>query len=356
MTTVFIFAGCTHLSIKSSKNVANISETGLIECFPAAVSKEKKKLSCEASATAYHDGGLYVVSDKQMATPRSAFMKLDNHDRMNRIKSYLRGPVFENVKKIEAMAVDHSSGLIFASTGFDRVKESNHSWDSYNLLMAFDSKNELDVKVVNEELNEGYISSMSIRDALERAIAETYFKIEGLAHLPNKRLVFGVREKGSSYKNFESVIEAYIVSYSYQDGKILISDEIKPFFKIDSKKIGVEQSVALSSLEYNSYDNSLYMLTSYETSETAEGLGGYLWKIRLDNISDLKAVAEPVFDLNGNVLHFKHKPEGLTILPSNRIFVVFDDDRVVGNKIITDNKNQFFRPINSFAYVILEMT
>ena len=60
--------------------------------------------------------------------------------------------------------------------------------------------------------------------------------------------------------------------------------------------------------------------------------------------------AKPVVGEDGRVIRFDHKAEGITILPENHLLVIHDDDKVVGKK-----GSDFYRPLNTFFYSVLEL-
>ncbi|MDB2447396.1 hypothetical protein N9W79_02090 [bacterium] len=350
------YSGCTHLSISGELGSAAVIEEGLSECFPEGLRLANETLaSCEASAAAYIDGDIYVASDKALALPRSAFFKYSATSSRKTVGTYLLGPIFSSVKKTEDMAVDHASGTVFSTSGFDRVKKASHSWDSFNSLIAYKPGSEEDVKVFNKEINDGHVSSLAIRDMLRETLGTPYFKVEGLAHLPNQTLLFGIREMGDSYKEFSPVVKVLTSSYEIKEGSYILKDNMELLFDVDLKTLGVKEKVSLSSLEYNSSDHSLFILTSYEQNGSDEGLGAYLWKASLDKISNQKLRLTPINGEDGKVLHFPHKAEALTIMPGNRLLVVHDDDRVTGRVKITDSRNQFFRPRHMYAYTLLQV-
>lgn len=354
-TLLIIGAGCSHLSIDPATKTALVVEENLVKCFPKSTKySDGRKVSCEVSAAAYIDGKIYTASDKPVPEPRSSFFVFNSKGSLDDISSFLVSPIFKSIQKTEDMAVDFENKRVFAITGFDRIKTSNHSWDSFNTLFVFEKDNEDEVKVFNKEINEGHVSSLYIRDLLKEAIKRPYFKTEGLAYLGEGKLLIGVREVGGSYKTPENVIKVYQLRFKEKNGEFFAEGKLEELFSVDPLTLNKELPLSLSSIEYNRKDNSLFMLTSYELAENDEAIGAFLWKASLNNIKDKTLKLTPVLDKNGDQVHFAHKAEGLTILPGNKVLVVHDDDRVKGRKEITNPKTQFHRPRHKFAYTIIE--
>jgi hypothetical protein len=57
---------------------------------------------------------------------------------------------------------------------------------------------------------------------------------------------------------------------------------------------------------------------------------------------------------DGIPLKFAHKAEGLAVLEDNTVFVIADDDRILGRDFITDKNNQFSRKLNQAAFYIVQ--
>ncbi|MFD2435380.1 hypothetical protein [Modicisalibacter luteus] len=175
-----------------------------------------------------------------------------------------------------------------------------------------------------------------MRAKLDAAIGTPYYKIEGLAAIPGEHgdglLMFGVREQGNAHDDFDYVCRMVGAHYRItSDGNLEFIDELRSLYAFDpSAHAGVNHTCGLSSLEYDPYNASLYLLTSFETEdEDIARIGGYLWVVSLQ---DLAAEREPqlVCDEQGEVLVFEHKAEGLAVLDETRLFVAYDNDRHLG--------------------------
>ncbi len=130
------------------------------------------------------------------------------------------------------------------------------------------------------------------------------------------------------------------------DFKLIYEFETSPVETLGGKQVG------LSSLEYDPFQDRLYILTSYELEETDEGLGGFLWMLPLE---DLDAGGPPRLVLRGDgrPLTFAHKSEGLAVIDEKHVFVVHDDDRVVGRDKVENSETQFHRFPYQAAYTIV---
>ena len=94
-----------------------------------------------------------------------------------------------------------------------------------------------------------------------------------------------------------------------------------------SEYAGVRHVCGLSSLEYDPYNDRLYLMASFEIEDEAgEQTGGYLWSMPLDDLT--RGVGPSIVeDAHGEVLEFEHKAEGLAVLDTERLFVAYDNDR-----------------------------
>lgn len=349
--------GCTHLDIRGDVVNQGLTKSGKSSCFPNTLTTKKNApFYCEASAVAYHDGKVYVASDKNVASPRSSFFMYRNIDSLDEVDSYLTGAVFAGVRKVEDMAVDRENQLIFATTSFDRIKEKSHKWDPYNTLFAFKPDDVNSVFVVNEEITDGYVSSLSVKQLIEDAVGSKYFKVEGLAVLPGNKIVFGIREQGQTYKDFRYVSMALVGSFVIRDSKIFMTEKLEILFDYTEDVSKVKNNLGLSSLTYNSYDHSLFMTTSYEENEvpTIEGLGAYLWKVSLSENSRKAKKLMPVLNSEGEMHRFTHKSEGIAIIDKNRLLVVHDDDRVLQSSFRDGVSTKPIRQPSEFFYDVVQ--
>jgi len=339
---------------------ARIIDRDVIECFAGSLEKDDKPIYCETSAVAYDGTVVVLASDKSVpcdgCSPvfavKYAGNKLDTASRQ-----YYTATPFVDATKYEDMTVTPDNKYIIATTGFDRVKSDSAEWNNYNTLLVWPTGDPDAVKVVSPSAVDGVTSSVDLRTKFSNALKNAdfpdgmpYFKVEGLAAIPGNKLLFGIRELGASYKEFDYAVKIVSASYTIEDGTLTLGDD---FALIYDYSPVLRQQVALSSLEYDRYGDRLYLLTSYETADTDEGLGGYLWTL---SMSDLNANNAPrlVFKDVLTPLSFAHKAEGVTVISANRVLVIHDDDRVLGRQIVENPETQFSRDVNQGAYTLVE--
>ena len=171
---------------------------------------------------------------------------------------------------------------------------------------------------------------MNLRRKLSRALKSkeypngpAYFKIEGLTAIPGGRLLFGIREIGRTYKDFDYVIKIIEVGYSFFNGAMILEDDFRLAYDFDPSSVGLQYAIGLSSLEYDQYNNRLYILTSFEMEAA---LGGFIWVLPLADFHARKA-PRLVRNDTGKPFQFDHKAEGLAAIEKSRVVVVHDDDR-----------------------------
>jgi len=344
-----------------------IVERGLINCFEKGLkTSEGKPVYCEASAVVYDGRKMVFASDKPIPGDScSAVFSLDyNGGKFSMLSpNYLTHPSLVEAIKYEDLTLTPDGRYVIATTGFDRIKSGSAKWNNYNTLLIWPVDNPGAVRVVSPSTSEGITSSVGLRKKISAALKTSqfpggvpYFKIEGLAAIPGSKLLFGIRELGESYKKFDYAIKIVLASYQISDGNLVLKDDFKLIYDYDaSAKLKLRHTVALSSLEYDKYNDCLYMLTSFEESETDEGIGGFLWILP---IADLDANKPPILIMKDteNPLTFAHKSEGVTVLNKNQVLVIHDDDRVLGREAVEDPEKQFSRKANQAAYTVATLS
>jgi len=341
---------------------ARIIDRGVVGCFASGLQDDEgNPITCETSAVAYDGTHVIMASDKGIpcagCSPVFA-VPYANNTLDPAARTYYTAQPFVDAIKYEDMTVTPDNQYVIATTGFDRVKSDSADWNGYNTMLVWPKGHPDAVKVVAPSTADGVTSSVGLRAQFAQALKNEkfqdgmpYFKVEGLAAIPGNRLLFGIREQGASYKDFEYVTKFVRASYTIAgDGTLTLGDD---FAVVYEHQPVLRQTVALSSIEYDRYHDRLYLLTSYETASTDEGLGGYLWTL---SMSDLSAGHAPrlVFKDVLTPLSFAHKAEGVTVISANRILVIHDDDRVLGRADVTNPETQFHREANQGAYTLVE--
>jgi hypothetical protein len=343
-----------------------ITRRNVIDCFPPGLRTPKGKIVyCETSAVAYIRGELILANDKPIpGDGRSPvfIMRYTNGGVVSGSRRYLVHNRFTTARKFEGITTTPDDKTVIATTAFDRIKLHSSKWDGYNTLLSWPADKAEDVSIISSSSRSGVASSRSLRDSFRKVLRSkhfpdgpAYFKIEGLAAIPGNKLLFGFREIGESYRKFVYSIKIVSVSYELKGGAPILNDDFKLLYHFDPPRLGPGGAeVGLSSLEYDRFHNRLYLLTSFEMNENDEGLGGYLWTLRL---ADLVAGRPPslVDKKDGRPLRFAHKAEGIAVIDKTHLFVVHDDDRVVGREKIDDPESHFHRLPNQAAYSIVAL-
>lgn len=314
---------------------------GTVHCFPAGLRDERDRLvNAEVSAVVYDGRRLILASDKPIPGPgRSAVfaMAVDAHGVPDDTTlEYLTTDTLLRATKYEDFALTADGRHVLATTGFDRIDDTSHDLNAYNHLLIWPLGEPERVQVVDPDPRDGVEGSLELRAKLDGAIGTPYYKIEGLAAIPGERgdglLLFGVREQGSTFADFDYVCRVVGAHYRVDpDGNLAFVDELRSLYRFDPEKYeDVRHVCGLSSLEYDPFNDRLYLLTSFETEDDGiEHIGGYLWVVSL---ADFAAGKEPqlVRDEQGAPLEFEHKAEGLAVLDETRLFVAYDNDRHLG--------------------------
>jgi hypothetical protein len=259
------------------------------------------------------------------------------------------------------MTVTPDGKHVIATTGFDRIKSESNEWDGYNTLLSWPVGRPDEVRVVVASENEGITSSLGLREKISNALLSKefpdevpYFKVESLAAIPGNQLLFGIRELGVRYDSFVYTFKIIVAPYELNDDQMSLGDfELVYDFDTDNLT-GVQESAALSSIEYDRYHDRLYLLTSYETEDSDEGLGGYLWTLPISGLFAGTAPS-PVKTAAGSLLQFAHKPEGVSVLSEDLLLIIHDDDRVLGRDVIENPNTQFSRQSHQAAWSLVSL-
>lgn len=342
----------------------HILERGLIDCFEKGVrSKKGKPLQCEASAVAYTGDRIILGSDKPIPGAfRSSVFALEYRE--NRLVAdslaYMTAAPFVQAVKYEDFTVTPDGKYVIATTGFDRVKADSNAWDGYNTLLFWPMDKPGVVKVASPVTRDNITSSLGLRTKLSVALATKsypdgmpYFKVEGLAAVPGNKLLFGIRELGAKYNDFNYAIKMVSVPYHFDNGELILGDTFSLVYDYNPRVNPLlNRRVALSSIEYDVYKDRLYLLTSFEEGNSDEAIGGYLWTLSMEAF---KAGCAPKLAMRDQLtpLMFAHKAEGLAVLDETHLFVIHDDDRVLGRKSVENPRTQFRRAPHQAAYTII---
>ena len=343
-------AGCKTAKLTRSVPVSGaITEEGLLTCFPANTLLKNQPVWCEASAVVFDGTRVLLANDKDMpATLSPVFAKLPGTlPDSTQTPTYLMAPAYAAAHKYEDFAQTPDRKFTFLTTAFDRVKPDSPDWNGYNTLLYWRTGNEHNPIVLAPD--DSSRTSVAYRRKLARALATDefpgevpYFKVEGLA-ATDRQLLFGIREVGRSYNDFNAVNKIVVVSYSVVStpagDRIRLTDDWRLIadFNAPGAAPDLPKPLSLSSLEYDPVRNRFWLLTSLETPDK---LDAYLWHISPDDLFADKPFTL-VRDANGQPLHVNHKAEDLTFLDRNRLLIIHDDDRAqlpVGNRTRQPNQ------------------
>nr|WP_299243600.1 hypothetical protein [uncultured Halomonas sp.] len=342
---------------------ATILSHGTMHCFPTGLRDEQDKLvNVEVSAVVYDGHRLILASDKPIpGAERSAVFAMDISERGipdDTTLEYFTAEAVQRATKYEDFALTADGKHVLATTGFDRIDDESNDLNDYNHLLIWPLGEPEKVQTVDPDPRDGVEGSLELRNKLNAAIGTPYYKIEGLAAIPGKLgdglLLFGVREQGDAHDDFDYVCRVVGAHYRINERDNLeFVDELRSFYHFDPGQFEkVRHVCGLSSLEYDPYNDRLYLLTSFETEvDGVEHIGGYLWVMSLDDFAANKLPAL-VTDAEGVPLEFEHKAEGLAVLDETRLFVAYDNDRHMGLGGI-DERDE--RHACEAPYTLLEM-
>lgn len=310
-------------------STAQIVQEGLIDCFdPATQQQEAEIICCEASAVATVGQDLIIASDRLIPQAgASSFLTLSFQSSLEEknfsVQNYLTATPFHAVRKVEAMTTTPDRQFVLATTACDRP-ETN-----YNQLLYWSAADPGEVRALSQDL----------RPVMQQALVSPtypdgppYFKVEGLAAIPEGRLLWGVRAVGADYRHPDFVAIVLETAYSIGAKGLEITTPFKKVYEFKpGEVIAGYNTLALSSIEYDDQREQLYFLTSYEEVEQGKGQGAFLWTVSL---TDFRAQKTPALVklASGAPLHFNHKAEGMALIGPDQLFVIHDDDRALLNR------------------------
>jgi hypothetical protein len=345
---------------------AIVEQSGTVSC------SDKSSISCELSCVAWvkdgKGGELIFGNDTppQEQNEASVFSvtyagKVFQQSAPNNFFSF---PPFSKASKFESMSATPDGNYLVAMTAFNRYIESDAEQDKFNTMIAWAVKSPKKAKTIMPSQRSGIESSMALRNLFTKAIhakfgyQANYFKIEGLALLPQNRILFGVREIGQSFTAFDYRVVLLEGKYKIVNGEFLMDEQteltvIRDFSETTIQTVG--RKVGLSSIEYDVATKQLYILTTFEDNEQKQ-IGAFLWVLQ-DEQGGLGKTISLVKTSDGAPFQFSHKAEGLAVLNPGRVFIIHDDDRYLTN-VRFDGRNgsqQRERKPNEAAFDILQI-
>ncbi|HJQ57880.1 MAG TPA: hypothetical protein VJ890_13280 [Vineibacter sp.] len=308
--------------------VGEIVAEGVIVCPPPTE-------RCELSGATVTGGQLLLVNDRAHAGQLGDSVLVVPLDALaGRIEArYLPGLPKMPAEKLEAITTTSDGRHVFAITSFDRHDAANSAQDRFNMLLTWPAQRPQAARVLGAEPGRGG-ASLQLRRQLRAALATAaepqgpgYFKVEGLAALPDQLLI-GVREIGASYHKPQFTLIILAVPWTQSPAGPVLAGPAKVVWRLEPAALGPLPMVpvGLSDLAYDAAADRLWLLTSVERDDSVDGVAGYIW--RLDRAALARgAPPVPLRGRDGKPLLFRHKPEALAILPDGRLLVVHDDDR-----------------------------
>lgn len=366
-----LFSSCAIFQSADLKGrQGKITQEGAIECFPVGTLNSKKALlNCETSAAVYYGEKILLASDK--VTPVSSVFELpytaeDGFDPTS--GKVVEHSIFNNLRKLEDFTIAPDGKLVVATTAFDRYSNDKTKWDAYNTLIYWNSQKETKIKIAHSSKKKAkkrtYTSSVKLRNSFAAAFkadnleVPPYYKIEGLAIIPGNKILFGIREMGKTYEDFTYQIKIISADYIYAKSNLELTNFRIAYDFDASKTKGIQQPVALSSIEYDKYNDRLYLLTSYEYNKEGENdpekIGAYLWVLPMNDFKEKKA-PKLVMKKKKKPLILAHKSEAVTVIDKNIVFIINDDDRVTGDSKISNKETDFYREPQQATYYILKI-
>ena len=318
-----------------------IVHQGLIEAFPHTLKADGEPKTFEPSSVFEYSGDIYLINDKKPPKGKPSPMvkfssELLDHDKIKTSSiDWIVSDAIKESRKIEAVTKTLDGKYTLATTAFNKTKKR------FQRVLIWPSDSPEEARVLNPTDKGDVVYTKGLTSKFKSALASKdfpegpdYFKIEGLAALPNDRIIFGFRQigKDKEHKLFKFILVE--VQLKFLSGELKISETIRVIYEFDLNAKGpkgLKSPLGISSIEYSPSRKGIFALTTYELDDEGKedekrDLAGYLWFLSL---SDLELGKEPtlITKKNGEPLEFDHKSEGLWILDDHRLLIVHDDDR-----------------------------
>jgi hypothetical protein len=322
--------GCVSLNTTSTQITASIQAEGLINCIPRNSRDQNGQISfCEASAVALLGKHLLIGSDKPLVDRQSLVsVQLQELQPTPGSEKLFTAPYADTASKIEGMTLTPDGQYLIITTAFDRIDHRSAALDPYNILLAAPVSAPNTLQIVASSTRQGITSSLEIRRQIEAHLGLPYFKVEGLVALPGQRLIFGLRETGSSHSHFNYRFLLLQCHYSIDAQKQLVLElGFETLLDFNTAQVLPDaEGLGLSSIEYDPARQRLFFATSHENEGV---MGAYFWQMSLNDLDSGK-LPQLLRQADGSPLHLNHKSEGITRIDSNHLFIINDDDRDTG--------------------------
>lgn len=341
----------TETIIENKEIIAEITNDGYFECFEDSLMKKNgKPYTCEPSTVVFCNNNLFIANDKPFPHDFSSFFSFNFSDTTN-LNDYTNytDSLFFLVNKYEASSVTPDAQFMLFSSSYSYPASDPKNGDTYNTTIFVNPNDFSNSGVLHFKGNSG-ISSKDVKRGIKNALkcdsfpnGPDYLKLEGLAILPNNKIIFGIREFGNAYNDFQYTITFLQADYIQTNTSfVLTSDIIKIYEFTPSDTLGLELPLGLSSVEYNVFDSTIYFVSSHEIGTSTDSICSYIWHLSLNDLNN-NLPAKIIKGTDNKPLKLVHKIEGLTILNKNSLILIADDDRITG---INENAPSFTRKLN----------
>lgn len=324
--------------------VMRVAKQGLIEGYPAgAKTADGKAAYFESSAVATDGTTAWFMGDKPAPEKLSSVVSVTLSGLNKAVVPFAEvkpvtgaaGAAFAKVSKIESATVTEE-GVRFAATAFDRFVPEANTLDPFNVILAWRGVDTEKAAVVNPLTLNGVTSSIALRMPLRTMLQDAqwpkgppYFKMEGMAALPGKRLWLGIRESGESAEKFSYRFTVLETKWEEKEGRIGIAPEFRKVLEVTPEQLGAAgvsrtEGVGISSLEYDAERGIVWAVASWE-EETTDGA----WLLALTAPTEAGQAPQllPVRDAEGKPVSFPYKVEGLCVVDARTLLVTGDEDR-----------------------------
>ncbi|MBN2893742.1 MAG: hypothetical protein JXL97_17870 [Bacteroidales bacterium] len=345
---------------QNKSKVGEVIQEGYFECFDENLTQENgRPYTCEPSTVVFYDNQIFVANDKDFPDGNSSLFSFGFVDEITcNSRTYYKNSLFYYIDKYESSSITPDKKFLLFSSSYSYASTDSANGEKYNTTIFVNSQN-IEKGGILHISNDSAMNSIDIKEQIVSALKSDkfpkgpgYLKIEGLTVIPGNKILFGVREIGDKYSDFDYAITILSANYVVENEQIKLTGNIERVYDfIPTDTLGISLPIGLSSIEYSPFDEQIYLVTSFEHGEDTKSIGAYLWYL---SIEELNSGAKPhiVMADKETPLRFIHKIEGLTILDKNKVLVIADDDRVTGEG---EPESSFRRKLNQAYWAVVKL-
>ncbi len=225
-------------------------------------------------------------------------------------------------------------------------------------LVFWTFMNPEDIKPIKPNPGENFTLKSAILNSLNLHFKDSIinFKLDGLAALPNNKLLIGVTEVTNERDQNSSVFTLIEVGYTITNqGIVFLKNDFRLALNFETfENDRIRENISLVAMEFDPDNSRILFLTKFTNIKRETDMGGYLLGMSLYNIQLGEGYPYIFENSNGNVFVFDHQPGGLTYVNRNIFFILNDDETYLGDSK-RRHKKTWERSPNQLSYTVIKV-